>query len=770
MKLPTLKSATLVAAFVAAGAAQAQSVTFEQDRSARDAIGWPSHRATPVVADFNGDGIMDAYYGGTSCANGWQVRGVLVKGLGGGAFESDLEPAYEDYETQERVPMTDDEGNVVTDDNGDVIYLTDDTGEFIYETVTRQRVVGMKSGLPFSAYGMASQTLDFNQDGLIDLLIQNIGGNDTGTDQGLVLVKNNGRSSKSHQARLNGRVVTDEGEANGDFTFSVVADSVLASLTMNGAGDGWNEGNEYGAVAIGDYDNDGFPDILYQTWGWNRADDQWRRDALLLHNRRGEGFEVANVFRPLPAGVPEPNRLGIYVKEPDSITLDEDGVEIVVPGQWTDTPTYALKRMSNGNVNFIDLNNDGWLDIVISGWADGDDTERGGYELRYYMNTRDGWFQDATDQLIPSITDAAVLDVTIVWDTWGGTDNILTVIDYDQDGRQDLLLVGSAVGRDGKQAYVLFNRGEQGDVILEEYATKLVPQSGLGSRTFILADFNGDDVCDNFTRGWTSYEGRNDWAEAISISRGGMDNYDITVHGHESNFNGAYVGERTTSFGDLNGDGKLDIVATGWTDKGDDFIPSYNQADFTPVAPEKPEGVGARIEDGNLIVTWDEVSLTGTYGDALYNVYVRNNATGALRQVVPANLATGAQLGYSRFGAYVPGLGVSQPKAMKIFADMPDGSYTVGVQAVAYTYAASPFATVTVDIDNGIAHVRENGLQLFRQGDMLVVQSSAAAQPVAIYSAAGQQVAAGVTGTPVALPAQGTYIVRCGAETLKVRL
>lgn len=45
-----------MAALLATGAAQAQTVTFEQDRSARDAIGWPSHRATPVVADFNGDG------------------------------------------------------------------------------------------------------------------------------------------------------------------------------------------------------------------------------------------------------------------------------------------------------------------------------------------------------------------------------------------------------------------------------------------------------------------------------------------------------------------------------------------------------------------------------------------------------------------------------------------------------------------------------------------------------------------------------------------
>ena len=205
-------------AVMVTGAVQAQSVTFVQDRDARDAIGWPSHRAVPVVADWNGDGIMDAYYGGTSCTNGWQVRGVLVKGLGNGTYAGEIEPLLEDYEDQERVPETDENGNPRRDDNGDIIYKTDEIGEFIWQVVTRQRVVGMKNGLPYSAYGMASQTLDFNQDGLVDLLIQNVGGNDTGTDQALVLVKN-----------------------NGDYTFSVVNDSVLASLTMNSAGEGWNE-------------------------------------------------------------------------------------------------------------------------------------------------------------------------------------------------------------------------------------------------------------------------------------------------------------------------------------------------------------------------------------------------------------------------------------------------------------------------------------------------------------------------------------------------
>ncbi len=46
-----------------------------------------SHRATPLFADFNGDGIMDVYYAGTSCTDGWICRAALMKGLGSGQYE-----------------------------------------------------------------------------------------------------------------------------------------------------------------------------------------------------------------------------------------------------------------------------------------------------------------------------------------------------------------------------------------------------------------------------------------------------------------------------------------------------------------------------------------------------------------------------------------------------------------------------------------------------------------------------------------------------------
>ena len=112
-----------------------------------------SHRTAPLVADFDNDGYMDFYYGGTSNKNGWQPQAVLAKGNGNGF-------------------------------------------DCIKDT-----------GLPFSSYGIGSKVLDFNNDGLVDLLVVSEGGNDTGQSAAYVLVKNEGNNK-----------------------FSVVNDAALASI------------------------------------------------------------------------------------------------------------------------------------------------------------------------------------------------------------------------------------------------------------------------------------------------------------------------------------------------------------------------------------------------------------------------------------------------------------------------------------------------------------------------------------------------------------
>lgn len=64
------------------------------------------------------------------------------------------------------------------------------------------------------------------------------------------------------------------------------------------------------------------------------------------------------------------------------------------------------KPLSHGSVAFIDFDNDGWLDIVATGWADGTEdktsvgVEVGGDEIRFYRNLQNGEFQDVTDKFV----------------------------------------------------------------------------------------------------------------------------------------------------------------------------------------------------------------------------------------------------------------------------------------------------------------------------------------------------------------------------------
>lgn len=667
MKVFNFKSLFLAAASLVCVSASAQ-VSFTQDRDFRDLIGWPCHRGVPIMADLNGDDIMDAYYGGTSCTNGWTARGTLIKGLGEGKYEGVFTPKYETYTTQEAIIMKDADGNYVTDEEGNYVYVTDENGEIVTEEVEHQRLIGMENGLPLSVRGMASQPIDFNNDGLVDLLIANTGGNDTGTEQRLVLVKN-----------------------LGNYQFEVVQDETLEKLPYRGQGEGFNADGRLGAVMVADYDHDGCTDILYMNdWTWDPVLDVWGSCTYLVRNNKGT-FERANVFKPLPYDQ-EINHYRLYTYT--DVTVDEDGIE--VPGGFTDEPTMAIKPLRGGAVNFVDLNNDGWEDIVINGWADSKNDERNGYEIRYYENLQDGFFQDATDKLAAALGCDGLADL---FGKYASADNSFITVDYDQNGTEDLLLVGS-MNRDKKQAVVFLNASEDGTLALVESTTTLAPSSGTDARAFFFADFSGDDVCDMATWGWSDYNERYTWTATFCVSQGAVDTYANEVYDGPSDMFGAHLSEEGCTLGDLNNDGKLDFLCTDWTDKADDLIPSFNTTDYVPQAPDAPTNVTATAdENGNVTIEWEGSSLASG-GNAIYNVCIKNEATGEVRMTVPANAGTGKQSGYAKWGTYVSG-------TKYVAAAVAAGTYTIGVQAVNYSYVASPFTTITVQVggEDGIQQV-----------------------------------------------------------------
>ena len=709
----TLKSLLLGTALVASAAVSAQTITYQMNPEISQRIR-QSHRTAFIFADLTKNGYMDIYYGGTSGANGWTTGGWLIQNEGNGQFQMIDEKNYEEYE--ETVWQRDEEGNIKTDEEGNWLPELNEDGTI--KTETRTRETGMKNGLPKSAWCMGSQAFDFNQDGYVDLLIANKGGNDTGTRQSYQLVRN-----------------------NGDGTFTHIQDEALASLGYGREGDNLNEGQEQLKVAVGDYNKDGYPDLLIEGWSDGRG-----RFVVLLKNVEGDHFEEqTGIFHPM-AIENEINVHGLYETE-----VDEDGVEL---GYDYSNPTGNIIQCSHGPVGFADFDGDGWLDLFVTGWRDGVDGEangkgNGGWDFRFYRNLQNGEFQDVTDQILLGGNAVGNPDD---FRNYGG--NLLIYpIDFNQDGKIDLYFNGDTGGK-GKVALVFQNTSEKAGQFSFEPIT-VEGQAGTGDlthRLFFFGDINADDYCDFYTDGWSPAYNGGDWGRTWQISDAtGAYSIEAYAQGDVRPCpNGAHLSDgniEAGAFGDFNGDGMIDIIVANWedapwasTEEGDNFghcdnvYVSLQTGDFIPTAPDAPATVKAEaIENDDVKVTWDAVTLSNG-NQPMYNLYIRNTETGATRMIAPANIQTGKQEAYTAFGGYVLG----GEENSYIFTNLEVGTYEVGVQAVSYAYQGSAFTKaegVTTDIKS--------------------VATGTASAPTRIYTVDGRQTNGRGHGLFIVRDAQG---------------
>lgn len=773
MKKETFKQVLFSAALLASVfevQAQDNPITFTRDMTFRENYGWANSMCTPKIGDFDNDGVNDLWLDGQRQSYSWQTRTVFAKGLGERTFQADFEPIMETeldstiVQKTDTIWKTDESGDFVLDGEGnkiveEIIPVVDDEGKPVNDTiVTKNEVyVGTQNGLPQTAWSVGSQPIDFNADGLVDYLILHPG--KVGDLQGYILVKNLG----------NGK-------------FEAVEDEVLSSIKFSenpkkGDYNRFNEDNAYTSVVTGDYDKDGYVDLLITG---NAYDGRF---VKLLRNVNGERFEEMNVFEPLPFDV-EVNRHGLW--EESGAGEDPETGDPIESVYFQDQPTMKAKPLSHGSVVFFDMDNDGWLDIVVSGYADGTamgdvGVEPDGDEIRFYRNQKDGTFKDVTDQLIPVAQDVLTnlgLDTTgtlaDVFTAWGSNNTVMMATDYNQDGLLDLWISGKKRG-DIHETFCLINTPTEGSVF--SFVEETVPMVGMtdaGNRGFFYADFNGDDVPDLYHRGHSDAlkpDGNKwDWCRVFEVSEGGSvglyTSYDL---GYWSNdiFGGfTWIWDDSDpvpgNFGDVDNDGKLDIMAGGYEGGTDNFIISYNETDYEPVYPDAP---------AEVTVKWP-ASYLSNGNVAVHNVYIRNNETGAVRMLVPANTETGKQLAYSMFGAYAVNYSMDEGLCFYVFEKLPAGSYTVGVQAVNYAYLASGFTTTEVTVTDGYetsiqALEKQTDVKVAIEGNVITVNSSESAA-VAIYNMQGAEVATGMTNTPIILNGRGVFVVKTNHKAVKI--
>lgn len=308
------------------------------------------------AADYDGDGNIDLYVGNYDAAtstykhylfnnNGTKFKDVAqIVGLKHAGTE--FSAIFADYDNDGFLDL------YVVKNNGDILYRN--IGKGAFEEVTSKSKIGSKTG------GNKALFLDIDHDGDLDLF-------ESRTSSNLVF-RNNGDGTFLEVGEKMG--FTGNPEANsqvaafGDFDddgdidlfvvnkntnnvlYSNQRQSIFKDVTSNS---GLKNSKESTAVAVGDYNNDGFLDLFIPSL--NGADCE-------LYDNTGTGtFEEA---------------------------------------KNTKTMFSALRNTKIYDAKFFDFDNDGFLDLAVAGEA----KQKNGRGLFLYHNNGNGKFTDVS-KLLP---------------------------------------------------------------------------------------------------------------------------------------------------------------------------------------------------------------------------------------------------------------------------------------------------------------------------------------------------------------------------------
>ncbi len=387
-------------------------------------------------------------------------------------------------------------------------------------------------------------------------------------------------------------------KGNGDGTFN---QAFVEPIT------GW--GSDNGSINWGDYNNDGSLDLLVNG---NGSDGPVH---LYVFKNNGDGTFNSTPIEPKPGW-------GLHYGNAQWGDYNNDGyLDIVTEGQ--DYPAYQNRfylftNLGNGSFNpvpidpdpsdasgystagFFDYNNDGYLDICMTG--------TGSWDNRIYKNNGDGTFTNSGND--------------VPWPYGGG----YTYGDYDNDGNVDVCLPDGIWQNNGNGTF-------SGGV-----------QFGGNEGTPALADMNNDGKLDVVVVG--SYQGN--FLKLIANNGG-------------SNFTATDLSPATTGqnfsyivLGDLDGDGDADIVVAGQKNDGSNarFLSVYKNKNYemgnTNTAPQPPAGLTAlfsyNVNSASITLCWTPAQYD--VGHSSYSIYYNVEMATAPTTLTGSNMRVSGANGY----------------------------------------------------------------------------------------------------------------------------
>lgn len=310
--------------------------------------------------------------------------------------------------------------------------------------------------------------------------------------------------------------------------------------------------------------------------------------------------------------------------------------------------------VENGDASFADYDNDGDMDVLISGATDVD------FVSHLYQNN-DGVFSFVNTPF------SGRSEVDAEW------------ADYDSDGDLDLAIVGNTI--DGEPYITIYGNNNSIFSAVENIIEVEVQYGG----DLEWGDIDNDGDLDLYVAGIV----KGDFSSRISrvyINEGGhfLSSIDIADKG---------IDNAAAAFGDMDDDGDLDLMLAGRV-QGSTSSSSVrwaglfeNSSNLEPnTAPSSPSNLLATVNNTNVLLSWDKGMDNETPQNGLtYNLAVSWTPLGGEVMNPMANMTTGKRK--------VARMGNVQCNTSWELKNLAPGTYFWTVQAIDNNFTGSPFAT-----------------------------------------------------------------------------
>lgn len=448
-----------------------------------------------------------------------------------------------------------------------------------------------------------------------------------------------------------------------------------------------------GSSAWGDYDNDGNLDILLTGLkaNGNAVSQIYRNNGAPNYTFTETSISLTGVSSSSVAWGDYDNDgdLDILLTGTDGSTLVSKIYRNDAEPNYEFTETsISLTGVSSGSIAWGDYDNDGDLDILLTGHA-------GIIAVsKIYNNNGNNSFTE-----IPTSIDSVRQSSA----AWG---------DYDNDGYLDILLTG----KNNLTVPPFFNNGvpissiyhNNGDGTFSYTAA----MEGVVSGSAAWGDYDNDGDLDVLLTGFTDeYDNDPSTSTNTPIKKSAIyrNNGDNTFQ--EITTSLIDVFQSSIAWGDYDNDGDLDILLTGESDGRSQYqliggttyysnpiSKIYRNNNVTPnTLPGMPLNLSSSISGNDVTFSWDKSTDTETPQNGLKYNLVIGTSPGAINALSPMS---DRSTGYRR----VVNLGNINHNNSWTIKDLPYGQYYWSVQAIDNAFAGSDFSTEQTFAVNNQVH------------------------------------------------------------------